>query len=121
MLDNGGGSIINVSSFGGVVGMPRQHPYVASKHGVVGLTKSLALDWAPDVRVNTVAPGYVETDLTSGLRERDALHQWYTDRIPLERSAQPEEIAGPVVFLSSPAASYITGACLTVDGGWTTQ
>ena len=119
--DSDGGSVINVASVGGLVGLPRQHPYVASKHGLVGLTKSLSLDWAPEVRVNAVAPGYVSTALTDDLEADDRLRQSIIDRTPLERFADPAEIAGPVVFLASEAASYVTGACLAVDGGWTAR
>ncbi|OIB57078.1 SDR family NAD(P)-dependent oxidoreductase [Natrialba sp. SSL1] len=119
--DNGGGAVVNVASVGGLVGLPRQHPYVASKHGLVGLTKSVALDWAPDVRVNAVAPGYVSTELTEELESNDRLRQSILDRTPLERFAEPAEIAGPVVFLASDAASYVTGSCLAVDGGWTAR
>jgi len=115
------GSLINVASVGGLVGLPRQHPYVASKHGLVGLTKSLALDWAPDVRVNCLAPGYVATDLTSDLRENERLRASIEERTPLDRFADPEEIAGPAVFLASDLASYATGATLAVDGGWTAR
>jgi len=114
-----GGALVNVASVGGLVGLPRQHPYVASKHGLVGLTKSMALDWAPDVRVNCVAPGYVATDLTEEAIEKESIRQSLLDRMPLDRFADPEEIAGPVVFLASDAASYVTGATLSVDGGWT--
>ena len=110
--------MINVASVGGLVGLPRQHPYVASKHGLVGLTKSIALDWAPDVRVNALAPGYVSTDL---VEENERLRQSVIDRTPLERFAAPEEIGGPAVFLASDAARYITGSCLEVDGGWTSR
>ena len=116
-----GGSVVNVASVGGLVGLPRQHPYVASKHGLVGLTKSMAIDWAPDVRVNAVAPGYVSTSLTEGIEENDSLKRSILDRTPLDRIAEPEEIAGPVVFLASDAASFVTGSVLTVDGGWTAQ
>jgi NAD(P)-dependent dehydrogenase (short-subunit alcohol dehydrogenase family) len=120
-LTDGGGTLLNVASVGGVVGLPRQHPYVASKHGLVGLTKSLALDWAPDVRVNCLAPGYVATDLTTGLQENEELRRSIEARTPLDRFADPEEIAGPAVFLASDLASYTTGATLTVDGGWTAR
>ncbi|ARS91655.1 SDR family NAD(P)-dependent oxidoreductase [Natrarchaeobaculum aegyptiacum] len=115
------GAVVNVASVGGVVGLPRQHPYVASKHGLVGLTKSIALDWAPDVRVNAVAPGYVSTALTEELERDDDLRRSILERTPLERFADPEAIAGPVVFLASDAARFVTGTCLTVDGGWTAR
>jgi NAD(P)-dependent dehydrogenase (short-subunit alcohol dehydrogenase family) len=114
-------SVINVASVGGVVGLPRQHPYVASKHGLVGLTKSMALDWAPDVRVNAVAPGYVATELTEEAMENESLRESLLSRTPLSRFAEPEEIAAPVVFLASDASSYVTGSCLSVDGGWCTR
>lgn len=120
-LHEEGGTLINVASVGGLVGLPRQHPYVASKHGLVGLTKSMALDWAPDVRVNCVAPGYVATDLTEGLTENEELAASIRERTPLNRFADPEEVAGPVVFLASDAASYVTGTTLAADGGWTAR
>lgn len=115
------GSVVNIASVGGVVGLPRQHPYVASKHGLVGLTKSMALDWAPEVRVNAIAPGYVATEFIEGAMENEKLRQSLLDRTPLERFAEPEEIAGPAVFLASDAASYVTGSVLTADGGWTAR
>ncbi|QLK25446.1 glucose 1-dehydrogenase [Natrinema zhouii] len=121
LLESDGGSVINVASVGGLVGLPRQHPYVASKHGLVGLTKSMSLDWAPEVRVNAVAPGYVSTELTAALEENDRLRQSIIDRTPLDRFAEPDEIAGPVVFLASEAASYMTGSVLAADGGWTAR
>lgn len=115
------GAVINVASVGGLVGLPRQHPYVATKHGLLGMTKSMALDWAPDVRVNAIAPGYVATDLTEELRENERLRESILDRTPLDRFADPEEIAGPAVFLASDAASFVTGAVLSADGGWTAR
>jgi NAD(P)-dependent dehydrogenase (short-subunit alcohol dehydrogenase family) len=116
-----GGSLVNVASVGGLVGLPRQHPYVASKHGLVGLTKSLALDWAPEARANCLAPGYVATDLTEDLTGNEELAASIRERTPLDRFADPEEIAGPAVFLASAAASYLTGATIAVDGGWTAR
>lgn len=121
LSESDGGSVINVASVGGLVGLPRQHPYVASKHGLIGLTKSMALDWAPNVRVNAVAPGYVSTDLTEDLEANEELRQSIIDRTPMDRFAEPEELAGPAVFLASDAASYVTGSVLTADGGWTAR
>ena len=115
------GSIINVASVGGLVGLPRQHPYVASKHGLVGITRSMAIDLAPEVRVNAVAPGYVATQLTAPLQEDARLQASILDRTPLGRFADPAEIAAPVVFLASDAAAYMTGSVLSIDGGWTAR
>ncbi|WP_265111293.1 SDR family NAD(P)-dependent oxidoreductase [Halosolutus halophilus] len=121
LLESDGGAVINVASVGGLVGLPRQHPYVASKHGLVGLTKSTSIDWAPDVRVNAIAPGYVATELTDDLRDNEGLRRSIIDRTPLDRFADPKEIAGPAVFLASDAASYVTGEVLAADGGWTAR
>jgi NAD(P)-dependent dehydrogenase (short-subunit alcohol dehydrogenase family) len=121
LLDNGGGSVVNVCSISGLVGTKRQHAYVASKHGLVGLTKSVALDWAPSVRVNAIAPGYVSTELTEAIKENEALHQSILDDTPMERFAEPGEIADSVLFLASDMGSYLTGECVAVDGGWTAR
>ncbi|WP_254864707.1 SDR family NAD(P)-dependent oxidoreductase [Halovivax gelatinilyticus] len=120
-LLDGGGAVVNVASTAGVVGIKRQHGYVASKHGLVGFTKSAALDWAPDVRVNAVAPGYVDTDLTQPVQENDELYDRLVDRTPAGRFARPEEVADAVCFLASDMASYVTGETLVVDGGSTVQ
>lgn len=121
LITSEGGAVVNVASVGGVVGLPRQHPYVASKHGLVGITKSVALDWAPDVRVNAIAPGYVATDLTAGIMENPDLRESILERTPLSRFADPQEIAAPVLFLASDASSFVTGECLAADGGWTAR
>lgn len=121
LLESDGGSVVNVASISGLVGTKRQHAYVASKHGLVGLTKSAALDWAPDVRVNAVAPGYVSTDLTAAIEENDDLHESILADIPTDRFADPGEIADAALFLASDMATYVTGECLVVDGGWTAR
>jgi len=115
-----GGSVINVSSVAGHTGLLRSVPYCASKGGVEMLTKALALDWASKgIRVNTLAPGWVDTDLTHGLLEHDVHGQRLRSRTPLGRFAAPGDMAGGVVFLASDASSYMTGQSLVIDGGWT--
>jgi NAD(P)-dependent dehydrogenase (short-subunit alcohol dehydrogenase family) len=115
-----GGSVINVSSVAGHSGLLRSVPYCASKGGVELLTKALALDWAAKgVRVNALAPGWVDTDLTHGLLEHDVHGHRLRDRTPMARFAVPDDMAGGVVFLASDASSYMTGQSLVIDGGWT--
>jgi len=115
-----GGSVINVSSVAGHAGLLRSVPYCASKGGVELLTKALALDWAArGVRVNTLAPGWVDTDLTHGLLEHDVHGKRLLDRTPLGRFAAPGDMAGGVVFLASDASAFMTGQSLVIDGGWT--
>jgi NAD(P)-dependent dehydrogenase (short-subunit alcohol dehydrogenase family) len=114
-----GGSVINISSVAGHGGLPRSVPYCASKGGVEMLTKALALDWAKrKVRVNTLAPGWVDTDLTHGLLEHDVHGKRLLDRTPLGRFATPLDMAGGVVFLASDASAFMTGQSLVIDGGW---
>ena len=115
MLAGGGGAIVNMSSGAGLRGVPRIGAYVASKHGVIGLTKSAALDYAAHgIRVNAVAPGPIDTKrlaITEGQRER------IVGAVPLQRVGRPEEVAAAVVWLCSDQASFITGAAIPVDGG----
>jgi len=114
-----GGSVINVSSVAGHGGLPRSVPYCASKGGVEMLTKALALDWAKrGVRVNTLAPGWVDTDLTHGLLEHDVHGRRLLDHTPMGRFATPRDMAGGVVFLASDASAFMTGQSLVIDGGW---
>jgi 3-oxoacyl-[acyl-carrier protein] reductase len=116
MMKARGGTIINVSSVIGRRGNAGQANYAAAKAGLIGLTKSLARELGPrGVRVNAVAPGYVETDMTTELAE-DIKEEIRTNT-PLGRLAQPEEIASVIAFLASPAAGYITGAVIPIDGG----
>lgn len=117
-----GGSVINVSSVAGHGGLQRSVPYCASKGGVEMLSKALALDWAKrNVRVNTLAPGWVDTDLTHGLLGHDVHGQRLLDRTPLGRFATPGDMAGGVVFLASNASAFMTGQSMVIDGGWTAE
>lgn len=117
MLERGG-SIVAISSASVLVGAARGLPYTASKGGLDAMVRSLALDWAPHgVRVNSVAPGYVETDLTAGLRDNDQLADGLLAKVPLGRFGRAEEIAAVVCFLASDAAGYVTGQTVFVDGG----
>jgi 3-oxoacyl-[acyl-carrier protein] reductase len=116
MMKERWGRIINISSVVGEAGNPGQANYVASKAGLIGLTKSLAQEMASrNVTVNAVAPGFIDTDMTAVLS--DDLKKTMLDRIPLKRLGTPDDIAAAVVFLASDAASYITGHTLDVNGG----
>jgi NAD(P)-dependent dehydrogenase (short-subunit alcohol dehydrogenase family) len=114
-----GGSIINTASALGLVALEGQAGYVAAKHGLIGLTKSAAIEYAArGVRVNAVCPGVILTPLMKEVAQADPnFTATVTSRIPMGRFGQPEEIAGAVVFLASDAASFITGHSLVVDGG----
>jgi NAD(P)-dependent dehydrogenase (short-subunit alcohol dehydrogenase family) len=115
-----GGAIVNVSSMvGGVTGSPMRAAYAAAKAGVVALTKVLAAEWGPAIRCNAVAPGYVETDMTALLDAEGRIDVEAIGRkTPMGRMAFPSEIADAVVLLASPAAAFVTGATLVVDGGF---
>jgi NAD(P)-dependent dehydrogenase (short-subunit alcohol dehydrogenase family) len=117
----GGGSIVNLSSIAGLVGVPVRTAYSAAKAGVAMITRVLACEWAAHgIRVNAVAPGYVRTDLVVGLIEAGRVDaEGIRRRTPLARLAEPEEIARVIAFLASAEASYITGAVVPVDGGYT--
>jgi NAD(P)-dependent dehydrogenase (short-subunit alcohol dehydrogenase family) len=124
MLKNGGGAIVNNASVGGLIGFPGVSVYVASKHAVLGLTKTAALEYAKQgIRVNAVSPGGIETPMlhrftggpaTESFNQLAGLH-------PIGRLGRPEEIAEAVVWLCSEKASFVTGQSLTADGGWTAQ
>ena len=120
MIARRSGAIVNVGSVAQVVGRREMAPYAASKGAVAQITRSLALEWAPHgVRVNCVAPGYVKTPLVAPVFRRPDLMAEILARTALGRVAEPDEIAGPVLFLASNLASYVTGQTLFVDGGWT--
>ena len=113
-----GGSVINVASVAGMSGTPGLIPYGASKAAVISVTKTLAVEWAPDgVRVNALCPGWTATDLNQTLREAPDGGRSVIAGVPMGRWARPEEMGGPAVFLASDASSYMTGQVLVVDGG----
>jgi 2-deoxy-D-gluconate 3-dehydrogenase len=113
------GAIVNIASLLSFQGGIRVPSYTAAKHGVAGLTKLLANEWAPlGINVNAIAPGYIETNNTTALRADPDRNEAILARIPAGRWGRPEDIAGTAVFLCSPAAAYIHGAILNVDGGW---
>ncbi len=114
-----GGKIVNVASMLSFQGGIRVPSYTASKSGVMGLTRLMANEWATHrINVNAIAPGYMATNNTAALRADSARSQAILDRIPAGRWGLPEDLAGPVVFLSSPAADYVNGYTVAVDGGW---
>lgn len=117
MLQQGEGAIVNDSSIGGIIGMPGRAAYHASKHGVIGLTKCAALEYATrNIRINAVCPATIETPMVQRMMETGAI----TDVIePIGRVGRPEEVGAAVLWLCSPAASYIIGQSIPVDGGYT--
>jgi NAD(P)-dependent dehydrogenase (short-subunit alcohol dehydrogenase family) len=120
MLPQKSGSIINISSIAGHVALKRQVPYCATKGGVEQLTKALSFDWADQgIRVNAIAYGFVDTDLTSSILSHPQIGPKFLARVPMGRFGTLDDVAGAAVFLASPAASYVTGHSLVVDGGWT--
>lgn len=113
------GSIVNIASMNATLALPRIPAYCASKGGVVMLTKALALSWAPEgIRVNAVAPGYIETSINEAGRQDQAHYQRIADRTAFKRWGQPDDVAGAVAFLCMPASSYATGTVVAVDGGF---
>jgi NAD(P)-dependent dehydrogenase (short-subunit alcohol dehydrogenase family) len=122
MLTQGGGAIVNTASDAGLVGLPYASAYVASKHGVVGLTKTAALEYAQQgIRVNCVCPGYIATPMTAPGRQDPERMARIIASEPIGRMGQPEEVAEAVVWLCSDAASFVTGHTMTVDGGYVAQ
>jgi NAD(P)-dependent dehydrogenase (short-subunit alcohol dehydrogenase family) len=116
-----GGAIVNTASAAGLIAYPGLSAYVASKHGVVGLTKAVALEYAASgIRVNAICPGGTDTPLARRTMSREAAEQVIASQ-PIKRFAQPEEMASAVVWLCSDEASFVTGVALPVDGGMTAQ
>ncbi len=119
---SGGGSIINLSSILGLVGIGGEDAYVAAKHGVVGLTKNFAIAFGTrGVRINCINPGWIETPMTAPIREMEGIAAQMMAQTPMGRMGRPEEIAKAALFLASDDSSYMTGASLVVDGGWTAR
>ena len=128
MKRQGSGGIINLASVAGLVGASVPgipggfgYPYGASKHGVIGLTRQFALDGAPDVRVNCVCPSFVDTPMVAIVSQTEPLREWALANTPLGRLGRPEEIAKAALFLASDDSSFMTGAPLIIDGGWTAR
>lgn len=121
MLERGAGAIVNISSIAGLVGLPYRNAYTASKHGVAGITKTLAGEWGQHgIRVNAVSPGYVLTPMVQNLIDTGKLDpKMLQRRTPLGRLAAPAEVGNAMMFLASPLASYINGAVIPIDGGYT--
>ncbi len=129
MTQQGGGAIVNMASMAGLIGatLPQTvpggfgYPYIAAKHGVIGLTRQFGLDGAPhNVRVNALCPGWIETPLLDPLKQFQMI-DWAVQSTPMGRLGQPDEIARAALFLASDDSSFMTGAYLVVDGGWTAR
>ncbi|MBL8168147.1 MAG: SDR family oxidoreductase [Acidobacteria bacterium] len=122
MAQRGWGRVINLGSIMSVISLPGRSPYASSKAAILGLTKTLALEWAAQgVTVNAICPGPFATDMNKQLLNDPAKYKDFVSRIPAGRWGELHEIAGAAVFLASDAAAYITGSALFVDGGWTAQ
>lgn len=115
-----GGAIVNTASLSSFIGQPERAAYVASKTAVLGLTRALAVEWGPlGIRVNAIAPGYIETDLTGDLLRRGVLDRGVVEaRTPLRRFGMPDDVVGATLFLLSDLSAFVSGATLSVDGGW---
>lgn len=119
MIKQKSGKIINMTSVGGKVALPRLVAYCASKAGIISLTQVLAAEWAQhNILVNAIGPSYVETEFTAGLRGNERIYDELKNKNLLKRFAQPEEVVGAAIFLASDESNYITGQTLFVDGGW---
>lgn len=118
-IENGGGSIINISSIAGLTGGSGSGAYTASKGAVRMLTKATAVDLAKhNIRCNSIHPGYIETPMTVDLMANEQMREWFLSQVPLPRLGKAEDIAKGVLFLASDDSSYITGVELPIDGGY---
>jgi NAD(P)-dependent dehydrogenase (short-subunit alcohol dehydrogenase family) len=114
------GRIVNIASMMASVTLPERAAYGASKAGLVQLTRTLAVEWAPyNVRVNAICPGPFLTELNRPILDDPEKVKFFTDRMPMKRFGRPEELHGAVIFLASEASSFITGTTVYIDGGWT--
>jgi NAD(P)-dependent dehydrogenase (short-subunit alcohol dehydrogenase family) len=119
MIKQKSGKIINMTSVGGEVALPRLVAYCASKAGIISLTQVLAAEWAQhNILVNAIGPSYVETEFTAGLRGNQAIYDDLKNKNLLKRFARPEEVVGAAIFLASDESNYITGQTIFIDGGW---
>lgn len=119
METQGGGKIINIASLASFQGGWTVSAYAAAKHGVAGLTKALANEWAAkNIHVNAIAPGYFDTEMCAAIKADPVREPKIRDRIPAGRWGKPEELVGPLLFLASDASNYVDGHVLVVDGGW---
>ena len=115
----GKGKIINIGSIAGEMGSRRGAPYTASKSGVPGVTRTLAVEWAAEgICVNCLAPGYIETELTKPLFDDPTFSASFHNRVPMGRRGYPADLVGPAIFLAAPASDYLTGQTIVVDGGF---
>jgi NAD(P)-dependent dehydrogenase (short-subunit alcohol dehydrogenase family) len=123
MLKTGGGSIVNTASIAGLIGSQIGVAYTASKHGVVGITRSVAIEYAKrGIRVNAVCPSWIDTALTEPYtRANPRLNEMMAERLPMGRLCTVEDVARAIVWLCSDASSFVTGHALPVDGGWVAQ
>ena len=122
MIERKYGRIINMGSIMSAISLPGRAAYASSKHGLVGLTRTLALEWAKDgITVNCLCPGPFATEMNRPLIDDAAFYQDFCSRIPMGRWGEPDELAGAILYLASPASSFVTGTTLYVDGGWTAQ
>jgi len=119
MREGGGGAIVNIASVGGLIGLARRPAYTASKHGIVGLTKSLARDLGPaGIRVNAICPGLIRTPLTEQYFAEDAFEDGLRTVVPQGRAGVAADVADAALYLASDLSAYVNGVALTVDGGW---